>query len=180
MGKGTLLRRAAEYLSEVTIKVENVDREIAKRDSEKQEIQVGHASGFIHSWTTDPLPTLPYSIGHCDGRCRQADRLLTVPERAHFDATTPCRGTRPVDTVRDLVARSRGSSGRVAVRVGAGPLRARGAQGEAMRRQNEHRGHKPADVGGWNKPFSDSPLMFCALLSCAVCHVSGFGSGGVL
>ncbi|RSH90954.1 hypothetical protein EHS25_010130 [Saitozyma podzolica] len=39
MGKGTLLRRAAEYLSEVTIKVENVDREIAKRDSEKQEIQ---------------------------------------------------------------------------------------------------------------------------------------------
>jgi hypothetical protein len=57
MGKGTLLRRAAEYLAEVTIKVENVDREITKRDSEKQEIQVGHAR-FRPSWTThsDPIP----------------------------------------------------------------------------------------------------------------------------
>lgn len=71
MGKGTLLRRAAEYLSEVTIKVENVDREIAKRDSEKQEIQVGHVSVYTPSWTTLPFPSChTYSNLHCDLRCR--------------------------------------------------------------------------------------------------------------
>lgn len=40
MGKGTLLRRAAEHLVELTDKVTRFDTELAKRETEKAEAQV--------------------------------------------------------------------------------------------------------------------------------------------
>jgi len=44
MGKGTLLRRAAEHLAMMVEKVARFDEELAKREVEKAEIQVSQRS----------------------------------------------------------------------------------------------------------------------------------------
>lgn len=43
MGKGMLLRRAADYLSDIANKMGRFDEELASKDREKQTIQVGVA-----------------------------------------------------------------------------------------------------------------------------------------
>lgn len=40
MGKGQLLRRAAEYLDQVTARIARFDEELAERDQQKQEVEV--------------------------------------------------------------------------------------------------------------------------------------------
>jgi ABC-type cobalamin/Fe3+-siderophores transport system ATPase subunit len=47
MGKGTLLRRAAEFMAELAEKVARSDADIAKREVEKSELQVSAVDQYL-------------------------------------------------------------------------------------------------------------------------------------
>ena len=50
IGKSTLLKRAADYLSEITQRVEKFDDELAKHEMEKANLQVSRANPRSPSW----------------------------------------------------------------------------------------------------------------------------------